>query len=130
MVNKLINENILPLKVSSFSQDERYLGITHLCQSTHFTYNILQYTRFNWTYYTWPYGKLICLNTTNYLICNMQDFRYWPCTSILDCFGHVVSPLCDVLPTNINNPYMLICIMKSWTNFKSHEKKPHMGYLF
>ncbi len=31
----------------------------------------------------------ICLNTTNYLIFNMQDFRYWLCTFMLDCFGHV-----------------------------------------
>ncbi len=31
------------------------------------------------------------------LIFNMQDFRYWLCTSILDFFGQVVSPLCRLL---------------------------------
>ncbi len=39
-------------------------------------------------------GYKICLNTTNYLIFNIQDFRYWLCCSILDCFGQLVSPLC------------------------------------
>ncbi len=34
----------------------------------------------------------ICLNTTNYPIFNMQDFRYCLWTSILDCFGQLVSP--------------------------------------
>ncbi len=34
----------------------------------------------------------ICLNTTNYQIFNMQDFRYCLWTSILDCFGKLVSP--------------------------------------
>ncbi len=32
-----------------------------------------------------------CLNTTNYPIFNMQDFRYCLWTSILDCFGQLVS---------------------------------------
>ncbi len=35
----------------------------------------------------------ICLNTTKYLIFNMQYFRNWLCISILDWFGHVVFPL-------------------------------------
>ncbi len=43
IANHLINENILHLKVSSL----RYLGMINLCQSTHFTYTILQYTCFN-----------------------------------------------------------------------------------
>ncbi len=34
----------------------------------------------------------ICLNTTNYPIFNMQDFRYCLWTSILACFGQLVSP--------------------------------------
>ncbi len=37
----------------------------------------------------------ICLNTTNYPIFNMQDFRYCMWTSISDCFGQLVSPQCD-----------------------------------
>ncbi len=36
----------------------------------------------------------ICLNTTNYLIFIMQDFIYWLWTSIVDCFGQLVSQLC------------------------------------
>ncbi len=36
-------------------------------------------------------GYVIFLNTTNYLIFKMQDFRYWICTSILDCFGQMVT---------------------------------------
>ncbi len=39
------------------------------------------------------YGYEICLNTTNYLIFNMQDFIYWLCTSILNCFSQIVTPL-------------------------------------
>ncbi len=39
----------------------------------------------------------ICLNTTNYPIFNMQDFRYCLWTSILDCFGQLVSPPCSVM---------------------------------
>ncbi len=38
----------------------------------------------------------ICLNTTNYPIFNMQDFRYCPWTSILDCFGQLISPPCNM----------------------------------
>ncbi len=37
----------------------------------------------------------ICLNTTNHMIFNMRDFRYLLCTSILDCFSHVVTTLCN-----------------------------------
>ncbi len=33
----------------------------------------------------------ICLNTTNYPIFNMEEFRYCMWTSILDCFGLLVS---------------------------------------
>ncbi len=36
----------------------------------------------------------IYLNATNYPIFNMQDFQYWLCASIMDCFGQLVSPLC------------------------------------
>ncbi len=44
----------------------------------------------------------MCLNTTNYPIFNMQDFRYCPWTYILDCFGQLVSPswLCRTPHTN------------------------------
>ncbi len=38
----------------------------------------------------------ICLSTTNYRIFNMQDFRYCLWTSILDCFGQLVSLLYKV----------------------------------
>ncbi len=38
-------------------------------------------------------GYEICFNATNYLIYNMQSFIYWLCTSILDCFGQLISPL-------------------------------------
>ncbi len=35
-------------------------------------------------------GYDICLKTTQYPIVNMQDFRYWMCTSTLDYFGQLV----------------------------------------
>ncbi len=78
----LINENIFPLKVSSLRQAGWYL-----CQNPNFAY--LQYTCFNWPYsiclhVKWEWG--ICLNRTNYPIINMQDFRYWLCTSMYDLF--------------------------------------------
>ncbi len=82
----LINENIFPLKVSSLRRDGLYLGITNSCKNTHFTYRIFQYTCFNCTslaHMLNVYMKM-CLNTTNYPIFNMQDFRYRLCTSILD----------------------------------------------
>ncbi len=34
----------------------------------------------------------ICLNTTHFLIFKLQYFRYCLWTSILDCFGQLVSP--------------------------------------
>ncbi len=37
----------------------------------------------------------LCLNTTNYSIFNMQDFRYCLYTPILDCFGQLVSTSCN-----------------------------------
>ncbi len=43
-----------------------------------------------------------CLNTTDYPIFNMQNFRYWLCNSMLFCFGHMVSPL------SIGNIYVYI----------------------
>ncbi len=39
----------------------------------------------------------ICINTTNYLIFNMQDFRYCLWTSTLDCFGQLISPPCSIM---------------------------------
>ncbi len=47
----------------------------------------------------------IYLNTTNYTIFNMQDFRYCLWTSILDCFGQLVSPawvIADLLQTGMD----------------------------
>ncbi len=77
----------------------------------------LQYTCLNYSYYTWSYVLKdkyeIWLNTTNYPIFNMQDFRYWLCTSILDCFGQVVSPLLEVLVQTIGLLYKcqgILCV--------------------
>ncbi len=50
----------------------------------------------------------ICLYTTNYLIFNMQDFRYCMWTSILECFGQLVSPPWKV-------PFW---VLESWTHLK------------
>ncbi len=53
-------------------------------------------TCFNCTCYICSYDK--CLRYVsiqwNYLIFNMQDFIYCLLTSILDCFGQLVSPPC------------------------------------
>ncbi len=57
----------------------QYLGITHLCENAHFTYKILQYACFN-------YSSVVC-NTCSY----DKYLRYCLCTSILDCFGQLVS---------------------------------------
>ncbi len=92
IVSNLMNENILPLKVSTLRQDGWYLGITNLI-SKH-TFHIQN--PFFWTFVMLAHmlnGYEIYLNTTKYLIFNMQDFIYWLCASILDCFGQVVSPL-------------------------------------
>ncbi len=48
-------------------------------------------------------GYEIRLNTTNYPICNMQDFRYWLHISVFDYVAKVVSPPCcrsTALPTS------------------------------
>ncbi len=87
IVNNLINGNIFLLKDRSLTRWVIF-GITNLCQNTHFTYKLLQYTCSNWTFYTYILtGHVICLHTTNYSIFNIQDFIYWLCISIWDCFG-------------------------------------------
>ncbi len=53
------------------------------CQNTHFTYKVRQYTNFSWTYWYVKWVWDICLNTTNYPIYYMQDFRYWLFWSVL-----------------------------------------------
>ncbi len=76
IVNNLINENWFPfnklLKVSSL-EHEQYLRITKWCQNTHFTYKILQYTCFNWTYYTCWYVKWLW-DISQYN--KLSDFQY------------------------------------------------------
>ncbi len=47
-------------------------------------------------WYRWVWE--ICLNTTNSQIVKRKDFLYCLCTSILDCFGHLVSPPCKHRP--------------------------------
>ncbi len=36
----------------------------------------------------------ICLIRPNNAIFNVKDFKYWLCTSVLECFGQLVSPPC------------------------------------
>ncbi len=103
-VNNFINENVFLLKDGQLIKNNGWdLRITSLCQNTHFTYKILQYTCFNWTYYTCSYVKLILfVNSTNYAIFNMQDFRHRPFVSVLNCFGHVVHTVyCGCSPLNV-----------------------------
>ncbi len=40
-------------------------------------------------------GYKLCLNIANYPILNMQDFKNGLSNLILECFGHMVSTLCD-----------------------------------
>ncbi len=97
IVNNLITENIFPSKVSSLRQDVWYLVITNLCQNTYPGIQNPSINHFNWTCYSGLFVKwewCICLNTTNCQICNMQGLRYCLCTSILDYFDQLVSPLC------------------------------------
>ncbi len=49
----------------------------------------------------------ICLNTTNYPIFNMQDFRYCLWTSIWNCFGQLVSPPCSL--QTVNAFFTILC---------------------
>ncbi len=61
----------------------------------------------------------ICFNTTNYLIFNMQDFRYCLWTSLLDCFGQLVSPPWYLILRTLNTS---TCVYR-WTNVTKHLKK-------
>ncbi len=100
---KIVNNIFIKWKYISFKGQliktiyRWYLEINSLCQNTHFTYKIIQYTCFNWTCYTCSYvkGYEVCFNTTNSNF-QLQNFRYWYwlCTSILDCFGQLESLLC------------------------------------
>ncbi len=72
-VNNLINTNIFPLKVSRIRQCGWYLGITKVCQNTHFTYAILQYTCIKWIYYTRSFVKLLG-DMSQYK--KVSDFKY------------------------------------------------------
>ncbi len=62
----------------------------------------------------------ICLNTTNYLIFNMQDFGYYLWTSILDCFGQLVSPPCSHTYTvdHIDTGGHMVCVLLCFKGFK------------
>ncbi len=53
-------------------------------------------------------GYEICLNTKIGPIFNMQDFRYQLCTSIVDCFGQMVLPLCLKCRSHLILPQPLI----------------------
>ncbi len=109
IVNNLMNENIFLLKVSLLRQASCYLGITSLCQNTHFTFKILQYICFIWTYYNCSYIKWVSdMSQYNYPIFNMQDFRSWLCTS---SFGQLVSLMWD------KGKYSHGVLMNSCSNF-------------
>ncbi len=96
IINNLINENISPLNVSSLWQnvifgDNQFMSkytfhiqitLPPIPVSIGLTIPVHMLNRYE-----------IYLNTTNYPICNMQDLRYWLCTSILEYFGQVVFPL-------------------------------------
>ncbi len=47
-------------------------------------------------------GYKICLNTTNYPIFKMKDFRYWLCTYILDFFFIRLHPHCALEKTFVD----------------------------
>ncbi len=72
------------------------MGITHLCENAHFTYKIfnIPVSIALATLAHMINVYVICLNTTNYPLFNIQHFRYCLWTSILDCFGQLVSPPC------------------------------------
>ncbi len=91
-INNLINKNIFPLNISLLRQTG---DITYLCQNIHFTYKILQYTCFNWTYYgcSWLNTIHSRARSVQTALSTFQYARYWLCTSIFDCFSQVVSPL-------------------------------------
>ncbi len=90
--NNLINGNIFTLNVSSLRQDgwEPIYINTHISHTKYFSIPILSgFTMLDYI----VKGHEICLNITNYPNFNMQDFKYLLCTSILNCFDHVVSPV-------------------------------------
>ncbi len=82
-INNLINKNIFHLKVSSLRQDVWYLGITNLCKNTYFIYKLLQYTCFNWTYFTCSYIKWVWDISQYNKLFNFQYARF----QILAPFG-------------------------------------------
>ncbi len=86
-VKKIIKENIFPLKVSSLRQDVLCSQITHIVHTHSVSIPVSTTPEHILNEYE------ICLNATNCLIFNIQDFMYWLYTSIVDCFGHLVSPL-------------------------------------
>ncbi len=73
IVNNLIN---ISLRAQLIKTTLGSLGITSLCQNTHFTYKIFQYTCFNWTYYTCSYIKWVCDMSQLYKASNFQYARY------------------------------------------------------
>ncbi len=74
MVNKILSLLLYYLK-------SQLVKIRCLFEDNQFMlkYTFLQYT---------------CFIGTKLSIFNMQDLIYWPCTSNLDYFGQLVSPLC------------------------------------
>ncbi len=75
---------IISLKVSSLRQDGWYSGITNFLE----IYKLVILTHI-------LNGYDISLNTTNYLIFNMQDFRNGVWFTMLDMFWSHGSPLWD-----------------------------------
>ncbi len=72
------------------------MGINHLCENAHFTYKIFQYTCFNCTCYTCSHDKCVWDMSKYNKLSDIQyaRFQILPGTSILNCFGQLVSPPC------------------------------------
>ncbi len=103
--NNLTNENIFPLKVRSLRQEGWYLGMTNLCQNTHFTYKILQYTCYNWTYYTCSCVKWVWnisqYNTWTISICTISYIGwFWP--------GNIPTVYCSPIFTHLVTLFLYI----------------------
>ncbi len=87
IVKNLIYKIIFLLKVSSLRQDVWYLGVIDLCQNKQYILNTKSFGTPVSIGLAAPAHMQnrheVCLNTTNYVIFNMQDFRCWLYTSIV-----------------------------------------------
>ncbi len=89
IVNNLINENVFVLKV--LIKTEHVIFGLYQFMPKHilhiYTKSLNIPLSFGLTILAYMLNiQYICFNASHYRIINIKDFRYWLCTSIVDCF--------------------------------------------